>query len=70
VVKSGIYFVGQADRGMRIQFLNFATGQVTPVAPVNKLPQTCLSVSPDGRFLLYSLREIAGSDLMLVENFR
>ncbi len=29
-----------------------------------------MSVSPDGRFILFSGREYAGSDLVLVENFR
>jgi Tol biopolymer transport system component len=52
-----------------IQFLNIATGKVKTVAPVS-LPFEGLSVSPDGRFLLFSQADEVGSDLMLVENFR
>jgi hypothetical protein len=50
-----------------IGFLNFATGKVRTVAPLTGAP---LSVWPDGHFILYMQFDEAGSDLMLVENFR
>jgi Tol biopolymer transport system component len=71
-VKDGIYFIPM-PRGYRkssIQFLNFATGKVKVVAPMSGPPAEGLSVSPDGRFLLFSQADEAGSDIMLVENFR
>jgi Tol biopolymer transport system component len=72
VVKGGIYFVSRSDANMNygIQFLSLATGKVQTVAPMSARPAAGLSVSPDGRFLLFSQVDQASSDLMLVENFR
>jgi Tol biopolymer transport system component/DNA-binding winged helix-turn-helix (wHTH) protein len=71
LVNDGIYFIPEsgADRKFSIQFLSFATGKVKTVAPISS-PMEGLSVSPDGRSLLFSQNDEAGSDLMLVENFR
>jgi hypothetical protein len=70
-VKDGIYFVPEpgTDGKSYIQFLSFATGKVNTVAPLSARPSEGLSVSPDGRSLLYTQVDEAGSDLMLVENF-
>jgi hypothetical protein len=57
------------DRKSPIQFLSFATAKVKTVAPIS-YPFEGLSVSPDGRSILFSQYEESGSDLMLVENFR
>jgi eukaryotic-like serine/threonine-protein kinase len=72
LVNDGIYFIPGPDlfRKSSIQFLNFATGKVKVVAPMSGPPSEGLSVSPDGRSLLFTQRDEAGSDLMLVENFR
>ena len=53
-----------------IQFLNFVTGKVKTVAPMSAPTFACLTVSPDGRSLLFSQVDEVFSDLMLVENFR
>jgi serine/threonine protein kinase len=72
LVKEGIYFIPEPgdDRKYSIQFLSFTTGKVKTVAPMLAPPTEGLSASPDGRFLLFSQADEAGSDLMLVENFR
>jgi hypothetical protein len=72
VVNEGIYFIPEpgVDGKPSIQFLSFATGKVKTVAPISALPMEGLSVSPDGRFLLYTQLDEVGGDLMLVENFR
>jgi hypothetical protein len=74
VARSGIYFAAPDDNGSSyassIQFFSFKTGKVTRIAPREWGGQPGVSVSPDGRFLLYSYAQIIGSDLMLVENFR
>jgi Tol biopolymer transport system component len=71
LINDGIYFIPEpgTDRKSSIQFLSFTTGAVKSVAQVSR-PSEGLSVSPDGRFILFSQADEAGSDLMLVENFR
>ena len=74
VARSGIYIAAPADGGSShassIRFLSFRTGKVTTIAPREWAGQPGVSVSPDGRFLLYSFAELIASDLMLAENFR
>jgi Tol biopolymer transport system component len=72
LVNDGIYFIPEpgTDRKPSIQFLSFASGKVKTVAPMSGQPNEGLSVSPDGRSILFSQNDEAGSDLMLVENFR
>ena len=53
-----------------IQLLRPATGKVEVVAAIDKDLYYGLTVSPDGRWLLYSQVDQATCDLMLVENFR
>jgi eukaryotic-like serine/threonine-protein kinase len=72
LVQNGIYFIPESGSGQKpsIGFLSLATGKVKIVASLSGLPREGLSVSPDGRSVLFSQEEQAGSDLMLVENFR
>ena len=68
VVEQGIYFVPEPNTS--VKFLTFATGRVTTIAKLSGYAAYGFSVSPDGRWLLYSQYEQNGADLMLVENFR
>jgi hypothetical protein len=43
---------------------------VTQIATLEKPFFLGLSVSPDGRWLIYSQLDQSGSDIMLMENFR
>ena len=71
LVKEGIYFIpGPPYTKSSIQFLSFVTGKVKTVAPMSASQFTGLSVSPDGRSLLFSQIDEIVSDLKLVENFR
>jgi Tol biopolymer transport system component len=71
LVKEGIYFIPEPQfPKSSIQFLSFVTGKVKTVAPMSGPYFGGFSVSPDGRFLLFSQLDDVGSDLMLVENFR
>jgi Tol biopolymer transport system component len=76
IVEKGVYFVPSRNTavGSSVQFLSFATNKITPVVSVQKPldlnSRGGLAVSPDGRWILYTQFDQAGSELMLVENFR
>ncbi len=73
VTDQGIYFVpapNPARIASSIQFLRLATGKIEVVAPLDKDLYYGITVSPDGRWLLYSQVDQVTCDLMLVENFR
>jgi hypothetical protein len=74
---NGLYFV-PLQEPTSIQFLSFATHQITSVVNFEKLIGVMgrgggfgggLTVSPDGRSILFTQFDQAGSELMLVENF-
>jgi len=62
--------------GPAIKFYAFDTHQVTTIRQFSREVRMMnssnmpLSISPDGRWILYAQMDHAGSDLMLVENFR
>jgi Tol biopolymer transport system component len=68
--RNGIYFI---DPAWQIAYYRFATAGTTPIVT---LPTTQnvfnpgLTLSPDGRWLLYGQMDRFGADVMLVENFR
>ena len=72
VAAKGVYFMTPRSPAgeFSIQFLNTATGKVNTIATISGIPIVGLSVSPDGRSILYAQSDSAGQDLMLVENFR
>jgi Tol biopolymer transport system component/DNA-binding winged helix-turn-helix (wHTH) protein len=71
VVKEGIYFATAEDPAKPlIEFYSFATRKVTKVASLAKPFSSGLSVSRDGRWLIYAQVDQSGSDIMLMENFR
>lgn len=68
----GIYYYAlknPADGASSIQFFNFATGALAEVIKVPRGVDLGLTVSPDGRTLLYSQVDQEGGNIMLVENF-
>jgi hypothetical protein len=71
----GICFFDLTDStGTALKFYNFATRKVTFLRDFSNTAlsksATALSVSPDGRWILYMQLDRSGSNLMLVENFR
>ena len=65
---SGIYFVSdEAPRSLR--YFDFATRQIRKIFEVDTDFSAGLSVSPDGRWILYSQARDANGDIMLVEHF-
>lgn len=72
ITNEGIYFAESSARPA-INFFNFSTGKVSSVLSLEKglpLGGPGLSVSPDGRWLLFSEIDRRDSDIMLLENFR
>ena len=72
VSPEGVYFVSaQADdAGASIHFLDFASGDTHNVVEIPRQIQHGLSVTKDGKNLIWSQLDQTGADLMLVENFR
>ena|GEM_PF-1167265 len=72
IVKEGIYFIPKPDSAGRysIQFFNSTTKRIRSVSSIEGPIGNDLSVSLDGRRILYSQIDQAGSDLMLVDHFR
>ena len=76
-VATGVYFESSKGNGSGnrtgpavVQFLDFATGKVRDIVPLNKPADLGLAVSPDGHYLLFTQVDYASEDLMLVEHFR
>jgi Tol biopolymer transport system component len=72
VSKQGIYFFTPQDAKGRsdICLYRFATGQTSRILTIERDAYYRIAVSPDERTILYGQFDQAGSDLMLVENFR
>ena len=77
VTPQGIYFIQAPDTdepgwSFLIRFFDFATGRATTIhsLPPGVRASQGLTVSPDGRSILYTQVDQSQSDLMLVENFR
>ena len=68
VVPRGIYFV-PADAPKSVRYFDFATKQVRQIFQVDRDFEDSLSVSPDGRWILYTQTDAFNTDIMLVENF-
>jgi Tol biopolymer transport system component len=69
VTGEGIYFTAPG-RPRSVQFLRLSTGKIEQVGLPDKPFAAGLTVSPDGRTLLFAVAEEDGSDLMIVDNFR
>jgi Tol biopolymer transport system component/DNA-binding winged helix-turn-helix (wHTH) protein len=67
VVRDGIYFVPASDPES-LQYFDFTTRRVRQVFSQKHFVNG-LSVSPDGRWLLYTQRDVLTTDLMLVDHF-
>jgi Tol biopolymer transport system component/DNA-binding winged helix-turn-helix (wHTH) protein len=64
----GIYFVpSEAPRSLR--YFDFASKQPRPVFDLDEYFGSGLSISPDGRWVLYSQISDINSDIMLVDHF-
>jgi Tol biopolymer transport system component len=76
VASEGIYyfdFAGEPGAPKLVRFYSFKTGKTSQVGTVEatvSIDYSGISVSPDGRWLLYSYIANISSDLMMVDHFR
>jgi Tol biopolymer transport system component/DNA-binding winged helix-turn-helix (wHTH) protein len=68
LVHDGIYFAPQ-DSPRSIRFFDFATKHTREIFKADKDLGDGLSISPDGRYMLYSQDDESNADIMLVSNF-
>jgi Tol biopolymer transport system component len=67
--RAGIYFVPD-DAPRSLRYFDFSTRQVRPIFELDKDFDSGLSISPDGRWVLYSQVNDVNGDIMLVDHFR
>ncbi len=69
LVHDGIYFAPQ-DSPRSICFFDFATRHTREIFKTEKDLDDGMSISPDGRYMLYSQVDESNADIMLVNDFR
>jgi Tol biopolymer transport system component len=71
IVDDGLYYLSPTSpQTAEIRFHEFATGRGRAVGPIPAPVGLGLSVSPDRKTFLFTEMVAAGTDLMLIENFR
>jgi hypothetical protein len=68
-VADGIYFSPQ-DNARSVNFYNFATKHTQKLFLVDKDLDGGMSISRDGRYMLYSQIDESNAGIMLVDHFR
>jgi hypothetical protein len=69
--KDAIYYLrDESPTEISIRRFNLSTHGDSRISSITKPAYLGLSLSPDGRYLIYSQIDEQGADLMLVENFR
>jgi eukaryotic-like serine/threonine-protein kinase len=71
VATTGAYYLapGPDKRGALIRFISHAGGESKTLASIPRTTAAGLSLSTDGRYLLYSQYDQSAAELLLVENF-
>ena len=71
VTAKGVYYLapGAHQQGALIRFIGHGGGESKTLGSIPRTPSSGLSLSPDGRFLLYSQYDQSTAEILLVENF-
>jgi serine/threonine protein kinase/Tol biopolymer transport system component len=71
IIEQGIVYVNHKSEPQMLELIDPASGEVGWAAPLEvPVAAQVVSVSPDGRWVLYTSEDTGVKDLMLVENFR
>jgi Tol biopolymer transport system component len=72
VMEDGIYFMSETKpaKSYTFQFFRFSDRRMERLAEIEQNVGAGISISRDGRYLLYWAWEQRGGDIMVVENFR
>lgn len=72
VTEEGLYFLARAgdSTSSLLRFFDFRTRASRTILEIDKGPWFGVSVSPDGKSLLYSIQDRYDSDLMMFERVR
>jgi len=71
VTAQGLWFLEPGPKSVTTVYLySFATGKLSQIAKLQAQEAGHISISPDGRWIIYTQLDRVESDLMLVENFR
>ena len=72
LARDGIFFLDRRAQPATINFFEFSTKKIRQIVTLNKPPATWggLSLSPDGKWLVYSQVDNIPSDIMLVDHFK
>jgi eukaryotic-like serine/threonine-protein kinase len=71
--RGGIYFVDPSGEPPVLQFLDFAANRIQQLATMGTglvIGPRGLTVSPDGRWILFTREDLSFSDIMLIEDFQ
>jgi Tol biopolymer transport system component len=69
--RRGVYYIlKDGSKTAAIYYLDEKTGAVRRVQALTKPLWSCLNVSPDEQFVLWTQADQFGSDLMMIRNFR
>jgi Tol biopolymer transport system component len=68
--RNGIYFIDKTKPNATIEFLEFTTRKIVPIWTLATPPFVGLSISADGKSILFAQNESRRSDIVLVKNFR
>lgn len=69
----GVYYVAlprEVNGRTSVRYLDLASRQTREIAPIDSRVDLGLTLSPDGKHLLFTKIDYVGADLMLVEKFR
>ena len=68
-MSEGIYFIPK-EAPYSLRYYDLSTAKTRLILNIDKELENGLSISPDGRWVIYSQTDQFNGDIMLVDNFR